>query len=415
MRRNIKEIAPAAWLLIGGSVVNRFGSFVVPFLVLYLRKQGFSIEQAGFAVAAYGGGELIAGPVGGVLADRVGRRATIASSMFASAAAMIALSRAHSYVIIGALAFAAGLVSEARRPASLALLTDLVPSGQRVTAFAVLRTAENLAFAGGTALGGFIANTSFQWLFIGDAATSVVYGTIALLALPEGTRLSRAEEARRRSAAGGIRPDPVFFLFLLATVLLAFIYYQPQATLPLHVRQAGLSNADFGLLLSLNGVLVVLFELPLSSLTMRRPTRQVLATGFLLVGLGFSLTAVAHSMFTLALTVAIWTLGEMVAAPVAYAYVADIAPEHMRGRYQGLFFFSFSSGALLGPAVGSVLYAHGETTFWAICGGLGLAAAVLTMASGLVARVPLPPPATPRPAHASESPKDAPTAGTFPL
>ena len=100
MRRNIRELPPSAWFLIGGSVINRFGSFVVPFLVLYLRKQGFSIERSGLAVAAYGGGELIAGPLGGMLADRLGRRATIASSMFASAAAMIALSQAHAYTSI---------------------------------------------------------------------------------------------------------------------------------------------------------------------------------------------------------------------------------------------------------------------------------------------------------------------------
>ena len=415
MRRNIRELPPSAWFLIGGSVINRFGSFVVPFLVLYLRKQGFSIERSGLAVAAYGGGELIAGPLGGMLADRLGRRATIASSMFASAAAMIALSQAHAYTSILGLAFAAGLVSEARRPASLALLTDLVPSGQRVTAFAVLRTSENVAFAGGMALGGFVANTSFLWLFIGDAASSVVYGLIALGALPEGLRVSRAEEVRRGGGLSGVAADPAFLLFLVATVLLAFIYFQPQATLPLHVRRAGLSNADFGLLLSLNGILVVLFELPLSSLTMRRPPRHVLAVGFLLVGLGFSLTGLAHSLGALALTVAVWTLGEMVAAPVAYAYVADIAPEHMRGRYQGLFFFSFSSGAVLGPAIGTFLYARGENTFWGICGGLGLVAALLTVGGGAVRPV-----FTRRPTEAMaqepvEASERAPRPGPFPL
>jgi hypothetical protein len=80
--------------------------------------------------------------------------------------------------------------------------------------------------------------------------------------------------------------DRAFLLFLAATVLLAFVYFQQQATLPLHVRRSGLSNADFGLLLSLNGVLVMLFELPLSSFTMRKPAKQMMALGFLLVGRG---------------------------------------------------------------------------------------------------------------------------------
>jgi MFS family permease len=369
-----------AWFLVGGSFINRFGSFVVPFLVLYLRSKGFGVAEAGTAVAAYGAGEVIAGGLGGYLADRIGRKSTITLSMFSSAAAMLALSQVDTYVPVLMLAFLAGLVSEARRPATLALLTDLVPSDRRVTAFATIRVAENVAFAGGIALGGFLANHSFFWLFLGDAASSVVYATIALTILPQGRRIAREEERQ----AGGYRAmlsDRTFLIFLAATVLLAFVYFQQQATLPLHVRKSGLSNADFGLLLSLNGVLVMLFELPLSSFTMRKPARHMMALGFLLVGLGFGLTAVVHSMPALAATVGIWTLGEMVGAPVSYAYVSEIAPEHMRGRYQGLYGLTFSSGAIFGPALGTLLYAHVETGFWSLCGVLGLAAAILVLAS----------------------------------
>jgi MFS family permease len=89
---------------------------------------------------------------------------------------------------------------------------------------------------------------------------------------------------------------------------------------------------------------------------------------------------VAHSMPALGITVAIWTLGEMVAAPVSYAYVAEIAPEHMRGRYQGLYGVTFGSGAIFGPALGTLLYAHVEARIWGLCGVLGLAAALLIMA-----------------------------------
>jgi MFS family permease len=377
MRRNIRELPPMAWFLIGGSFINRFGSFVVPFLVLYLRSKGFSIAQAGTAVAAYGAGEVIAGGLGGYLADRIGRKYTIAVSMFSSAAAMLALSQVDTYGPVLALAFTAGLVSEARRPATLALLTDLVPSDRRVTVFATMRVAENVAFAGGIALGGFLANHSFLWLFLGDAASSVVFGTIALTVLPQGRRAGREEE--RAGGTRSILADRAFVVFLAATVLLAFVYFQQQATLPLHVRASGLSNADFGLLLSLNGILVMLFELPLSSFTMRKPAKHMMAVGFLLVGLGFGLTAVAHSMVALAGTVAIWTLGEMIGAPVSYAYVSEIAPEHMRGRYQGLYGVTFGSGAIFGPALGTILYTHGEVGFWGLCGGFGLAAAILVL------------------------------------
>jgi MFS family permease len=413
MQRNIKELSASSWLLISGSVINRFGSFVVPFLVLYLKRRGFSISHAGLAVAAYGGGAVIAAPVGGMLADRLGRRATIALSTYASAAAMIALSQARVFVPVVSLSFVAGLVSEARRPASLALLTDLVPEGRRVTVFAVMRLAENVAFAAGMALGGFVANTSFLWLFVGDAISSVVYGTIAITALPEGRSRSKEERGGRRGYRS-ISADPAFLLFLAATVLMVFVYFQQQSTLPLHVRAAGLSNADFGLLLALNGVLVVVFELPISAFTMRKPQRQMIATGFLLMGLGFGLTGLAHSLPALAITVAVWTLGEIVAAPVGYAYVADIAPADMRGRYQGLFALCFGSGAITGPALGTYLYARGEGGFWALCAGLGLLAALLALGgrrspARSTATVPLPP------VESISVPEVAPPPGPFPV
>jgi MFS family permease len=379
MRQNVRELPSHAWFLIAGSFINRFGTFVVPFLVLYLTKKGFSTAQAGSAVAAYGLGEVIAGALGGHLADRFGRRATIVLSTFASAAVMLSLSQADGFELIMGLAFLAGLVSEARRPASLALLTDLVPEAQRVTVFAVLRLAENVAFAGGIALGGFLANHSFLWLFVGDAATSLAFGLMAIFVLPEGRRTARREEEERGGAVS-ILADRAFVLFLLATILLAFVYFQQQATLPLHVRRSGLSPADFGLLLAVNGVLVVLLELPISSFTMRRPGRQMIALGFFLVGIGFGLTGFAHSLPLLMGTVAIWTVGEMVAAPVSYAYVAGIAPEHMRGRYQGLYGTFFGSGAVFGPAVGTAIFAVTPGGFWALCAALGLAAALLVLA-----------------------------------
>jgi MFS family permease len=378
MRRNIRELPRPAWFLITGSFINRFAGFAVIFLILYLTKLGYSIARAGVVVAAYGFGEVVAAGLGGYLADRLGRRTTIAISMFSSAATILAIYEIHSYNGLVAVAFLAGLASETYRPAGGALLADLVPEGQRVTAFAMLRFAVNLGFALGGAVAGFLASHAFLWLFLTDAATSVAYGVIALTALPEGRRTGARERMERTGYMTALA-DRVFVLFLMASILIAFVYFQQQATLPLYVRLQGLSFADFGLLLSLNGALVVLLELPLSAITMRLPARQMIAAGFLLVGVGFGLTAVAHTLPMLALTVVIWTAGEMVGAPVGYAYVADIAPEHMRGRYQGLYGLCWASGTVTGPGIGTFLFARGATRLWVLCGDIGVLSAALSL------------------------------------
>jgi MFS family permease len=380
MRRNIRELPPPAWFLVGGNFINWFASFAIIFLVLYLRERGYSFAQAGTAVAAYGFGEMVTGALAGQLADRFGRKNTMAASMFASAVTILSLYFVRTYGLILVVAFAAGVATEAWRPASRALMADLVPQGQRVTAFALVRLAGNLGIAAGSAVAGFLANQSFLWVFVTDAATSTAFGLITLIALPHGRR-TRREEENQRGGYRSVLVDRSFLVFLLASALISFVYFQGQgATLPLYVVEVnGLTPADFGLLLSLNGILVVLLELPISSLTMRRPAKHMLAIGFLLVGLGFGLTALADDLALLAATVVIWTLGEMVAAPVGYAYVADIAPEHLRGRYQGLYGLFWGTGSVTGPALGTVLFTATVTGFWMLCGLLGLLAAIVVL------------------------------------
>src|SRR6266446_6733493 len=101
-----------AWILFGGTFVNRFGTFVMPMLAIYLTKEGYSVARAGIAIGAYGAGLFCASLLGGHLADRIGRRNTIATSMFGSACAMLALSQAHGFESIVVLTYIAGLAAE---------------------------------------------------------------------------------------------------------------------------------------------------------------------------------------------------------------------------------------------------------------------------------------------------------------
>jgi MFS family permease len=370
----------AAWILFGGTFLNRFGSFVLTFLVLYLTRRGFSPAEAGIAVAAYGGGSLAAAAVGGVLADRLGRRRTIALSMFGSATTMMLLSQARPLWLVAALVGVAGLTAETYRPASSALLADIVPEERRVTAYALYRLAINAGFAAGPAVAGLLAERSFFFLFVVDAATSAAFGTIALIALPEGTRSDRAAE-RRGEARRAMLADRGFLLFLVATVAGALVYLQSTTTFPLHVRDSGLSEAAYGLLISLNGALIVLIELPITAFTGRLPAREVIAAGFLVVGVGFGLTSLAHSLPALAATVVVWTLGEIIGAPVGNAYVVGLAPQRLRGRYMGAVVMTYAVSFVIGPAAGAAVYGWSPSALWVGCAILGVVAAALMMAA----------------------------------
>jgi len=378
--RTVRALPRPVWLLYAGSFVNRFGSFVATFLVLYLVESGFSPAQAGIAVSAYGVGSLASALVGGWLADRLGRRGAIALSMFSAAAVALALSQAEQLVPIVLLTGLFGMCTELYRPASAALLTDLVPPERRLAAFAGYRLAINAGYAFGPAVAGLLAERSFLWLFVGEAVTSVVLGVVALVGLPEGVRSRRSEE-RPGEAVRAIRGNRRFLLLLVASVLAAFVYFQSTAAFPLHIREAGLSRAVFGALISLNGLLIVLLELPLVGVTRRYSAPRVIAVGVLLTGVGFGLTAVAFSVPVLALTVVIWTFGEMIAAPVMNTYVADLAPAHLRGRYQGAYVLTFSVAFVLAPAIGTWLFALSPTRLWLTCAALSVVSAALVVRS----------------------------------
>jgi MFS family permease len=366
----------AAWLLFAGTFISKFGSFVLVFLAVYLTREGYGAAQAGVALSAYGIGAVVSQPAGGLLADRLGRRNTIALSMFASAVAMLSLSQAQGLAAIILFAGLAGLAAELYRPAAGALLADLTPAGQRVPAFAMNRLAVNAGFAAGPAVGGFLAERSFFLLFLGDAITSAAFGIVALLALPQGERSAGGESER-----GWLRAmlrDREYLLFLLATVAGAMVLVQAFTTFAVQVS-GRFSSAVYGSLISLNGLLIVLLELPIASITQRLPSRPVMAVGLLLLGLGFGLTGLAVTVPLLALAVVVWTLGEISFMPVAGAYVADVAPVQLRGRYQGAWGSSFGVAFVLGPAIGTAVYSVSPSLLWAGCVAMGTLAATLVL------------------------------------
>lgn len=379
MRAGIRALPPAAWLLFAGTFVNRFGSFVAVFLALYLVDEGYSAAQAGLAIGGYGVGAIAASTLGGHLADRLGRRETIAVSMYGSAAVMLALSQARTIWLIVALTVLAGAAAELYRPASGALLADLTPAGQRVPAFAVYRFAINLGFAAGPATAGLLAERSFFLLFLGDAISSIAFGTLALTMFPRSRPEQHVEE-RRGELLRALRHDRVFVFFLLASFCGALVYMQHTSTLPLQVRADGFSPAVFGALISLNGLVIIAIELPLTVLTQRFPVRPVLALGQILTGLGFALIVFADTVPLLAATVVVWTLGEIIFSPIASAYVADVAPDHLRGRYQGAWGTSFGLALVAGPVLGTLLYSASPDLLWIACGLTGVLAAALVLA-----------------------------------
>ena len=383
LRADVRGLPRTAWVIYAGTFINRFGSFVLTFMVLVMVRRGFSPAQAGLAAAAYGIGGLAAGVVGGHAADRIGRRRTIVLSMFSSAAVLVALWQAQGLVLTIALAALAGVTAEMYRPASAALLADVTPPGRRVSTFAMYRVAVNLGYAMGPAAAGFFAADHPAIVFVGDAATSLLYGVLVLVAVPKSAdavvRRGRAETVQKQSGPllKRIVADHPFLTVLAVSLLSHVVYHQDIAALPLEVEARGLPAQAYGLMMSTNGLICLLVELPVASVTSRLPPWIPMSLGVALMGVGLSLTGVAPGVAGLMVTVVVWTLGEIVWSPVASAYVADLAPPEVQGRYQAAYGLTSAAGLAIAPAFGPALYAWSPGALWASCAVLGLSAAAL--------------------------------------
>lgn len=357
-----------------GTFINRFGTFVVPFLALHLTRLGYSTREAGLGVGAYGAGHFLASAVGGHLADTLGRRNTIVISMFSAALAMMFLSQAQQLSTILALAFFAGLTAEFYKPASSALLADLVPASERVTAFAAYRFAINAGWAFGPATAGLLAGHGYFWLFVVDAATSVLFGIVAFIGLPvlnpgrrgDWRRVLRAFSSLKEAAVMALA-DRRFVQLLLAAFAVALVFMQIFSTFGLETQRNGLGEPQYGLLLALNGVLIVLFEIPLTTLTRRLEARVTMAIGYAAIGLSFVILAWARTFGDYVVVLSVFTFGEMISMPVALAYVSHLAPESMRGRYLGVFGLTWAAALTLGPGVGMSLFAVSPFGLWILC------------------------------------------------
>jgi MFS family permease len=378
LQANLRALPRTAWILFFGTFLNKFGTFVVPFLALYLTGKGYSIADTGIAIGAYGVGNIVASILGGYLADFIGRRMTIVISMFSSAVAMLLLSQAHSLSAITLLTGLAGLTSEMYRPAASALLTDLIVPERRVTAFSAYRLAFNAGWAFGPATAGFLAARGFFWLFVGDAGTSILFGLVAFFALPKGAPPQR-EGSDWRETVQVLRHSHRFHQLLIASFGVAFIFFQMGSTYGLHVTHLGFSAKIYGAILSLNGVLVVICELPISNITRRLPERKVIAIGYVLAGLGFALNSCTTSVVGLAVCMTIFTFGEMVSVPVSHAYVANLAPAHMRGRFIGAYGLTWALALVIGPGLGMKMLAASPMFYWVFCGALGILSALIIL------------------------------------
>ena len=370
--RGVGGLPAPVWIVFATTLVNRAGTMVVPFMVLYVtRHLGVRLALAGSALTVYGIGGLVSGPIAGRLCDRLGPFSVLRGSLVMSGAILLLFPLASTFRTFLVITFLWSLVAESVRPATLAALTSFVRPEQRKAAVAVNRLAINLGMSIGPAVGGFLATVSFPLLFVADGVSALVAGLLlsALLTMrPLAPLEVRRDDSvvRERGREAGVLRDSRAVVFLTGVFLMAVVFYQHEGAMPLFlVRDLHYRESFYGILFAVNTLLIVVLEVPLNLAMEAWSHRWTLVLGAVLFAVGFGSMAVLHSVPGLLLAAVVWTFGEMIAMPASGAYAADIAPPGRAGQYAGAYASAFSLAILVGPWAGTVaLERFGGTVLW---------------------------------------------------
>jgi len=379
------------------------GRFVTSFLSMYLvSDMHVSAGVAGTIVSMYGFGGIFGCLYGGALSDRFGRPAMIVIGNLGSAAMLVLLAFIGNPWIMAIALLVYGAISSMPTPAVAAYVSDVVPFRKQKRAYSLQTWAANFGFAIGPIIANQLVKISYALMFYAEAAV-LVFATILMIVFFKEVGLgkrpwgevapARASQAAESAAGNAVehavkqtgesqRPqrfsvwrsyrracaDGALMSMVVLMFLYTLAYYQIVSGLPISMTKIGLGTDEYSSLLTINGGLLCLLQIPAIGLFQRMSNTRVLVLGMSITAVGYAFQIGANSWVAFAIATVLWTLGELGTFPIAATTVANIAPKDVRGTYQGLYNLVWSLSNAFSPLVGGwILNAFGSRVLWICC------------------------------------------------
>lgn len=384
------------WLLLFAMVVFRFGhGLYFPFSSIYFHNiLGIPLSLVGVGLAVFATSSVVSGLIAGPLTDRYGRKPTMLVALCGSSASFFGFALVDGFAGYLAVSAAHGLLGWSMFEASRnAMVADVTQPGARSRAYGLVRVGGNVGWASGPMVAGLVSASAagsagvYPKLFVG---TSVL---TALVALALAATVRESLPSRRESGAGergkrGLREafaDGPFVLLLVVGVLLYYVFTQDWQALPIYAKNfIEVPDGQIGLFLGANGLMVILFQLPVSYLIDRGSKVVALLAGAVLFALSSATLLLTESFLGIVVAfVLFFTLAEMILEVAGAALAAELAPVRLRGTYLALFGACFGAACGVSPIVGgALLQAELPDAIWGIQLGAALLAAIglLTLA-----------------------------------
>jgi MFS family permease len=375
----------ALWLLVIGMAVNVTGnSFLWPLNTIYIHDHlGKSLSVAGIVLMLNSGASVIGNLFGGSLFDRIGGYKSILSGILITLVALIGLSIWHGWpeyvVFLTIIGFGSGIVF----PAMYAMAGSVWVEGGRKS-FNALYVSQNLGVAIGAALGGVVADYSFQLIFLANTILYMIFLVIAVFGYKGIAPGAAVQVHSNKDVAVPRNRKNLQALFILCSgYLLCWVaYVQWSTTIASYTQQIHISLSQYSFLWTINGALIVLGQ-PILNRVLKRFAASLKSQ--MLIGIGifivsFLAAGYFHAFTGLLAGMIILTIGEMFIWPAVPTVAFKLAPKGREGTYQGIVNSTATGGRMVGPLLGGMLVdLYSMSALFIILIGLFLIAIITTI------------------------------------
>jgi len=356
--------------------INAAGMFIFPLLTLLLTKKiGLSGAEAGFWIAMSGVSTIPMSIIGGHLTDIIGRKKIIIIPNIIAAILFMSCSFIEPSMLMVYLIIAGGAVLNASFPAMSSLIGDITTPKNRNASFSLSYLGNNLGFAVGPFVGGMLFNNHLKLFFFIDALTTLIAAIIIFAYVKETyfeakeNATSELEKTNTESVFKVLLTRKTLLIFSLLSFGYHFSYSQWSFLMPIHLESLFTDKGAeyFGILASLNGLVVIIFTPLITALLSKLNDLTNATIGGLLYMIGFGILGFFEMKFAFVLCVFIFTLGEITLVISTMPYITNHTPVNHRGKINSILNIIMGAGHFIGPViVGKLLFTISIPSVWKI-------------------------------------------------
>ncbi|HDY9571173.1 TPA: MFS transporter [Staphylococcus argenteus] len=353
------NIPKSVWWLVIGMALNITGSsFLWPLNTIYMKQElGKSLTVAGLVLMINSFGMVIGNLLGGSLFDKLGGYKTILIGAFTCLCSTTLLNFFHGWpwyaVWLVMLGFGGGMII----PAIYAMAGAVWPNGGRQT-FNAIYLAQNIGVAVGAAMGGFVAEFSFNYIFLANLIMYIVFALVAV------TQFNIEVKAKVKYPTHlditGKKNKARFISLVLICAMFAICwvaYIQWESTIASFTQSINISMAQYSVLWTINGIMILVAQPLIKPILylLKGNLKKQMFVGIVIFMLSFFVTSFAENFTIFVVGMIILTFGEMFVWPAVPTIANQLAPDGKQGQYQGFVNSAATVGKAFGPFLGGVL------------------------------------------------------------